>query len=69
MPSTTGEQRQMLAYAIVRAVVMHSSVEETVVYPAMRRAMGALAFEWGLLKGAPDEGGGRRGEESGTPPA
>lgn len=40
MPGTTADQRQMLAYSIVREVVMHSSVEEVVVYPAMRRYLG-----------------------------
>ncbi|GBF97561.1 hypothetical protein Rsub_10162 [Raphidocelis subcapitata] len=40
MPYTSASQKQMLAYAIIREVVMHSATEEVVVYPAMRKYMG-----------------------------
>eukprot|EP00775_Hariotina_reticulata_P010866 gene10866-11020_t len=43
MPGTTAEQKEMLAWTIIREVAIHSAKEEQVVYPALRSALGDLA--------------------------
>ncbi|KAI8471727.1 MAG: hypothetical protein J3K34DRAFT_416077 [Monoraphidium minutum] len=43
MPYTTADQKQILAYSIIREVSMHSAAEEVIVYPAMRQHMGDCA--------------------------
>eukprot|EP00877_Chromochloris_zofingiensis_P011923 jgi/Chrzof1/6985/Cz02g06170.t1 len=40
LPGITAEQKQILAWSLIRDVSMHSAKEEEVVYPAVREKMG-----------------------------